>query len=236
AVLRSAVTALSAPEAPLVLAWVAGDIAHDERFAQLAQHAQIVLYNSSLVDNERAALCQLVEYLEHHPHLALADVAYLRLGPWQESVATFFDGKDAGALFELRHVEVTCGSDPEAYYLLGWLSSRLQWKTCSDDAFLDRHGEKIAFEIRREGAPRRISSVRLQSANVRFLAEADDEAETIHLSVCGDGSERHRYRAVVNPGIATLLERAILWGQNDRIFRDSLRAAGDILACRKERP
>ncbi|MBV8197949.1 MAG: glucose-6-phosphate dehydrogenase assembly protein OpcA, partial [Candidatus Eremiobacteraeota bacterium] len=222
--------------APVVLAWVAPEISRDERFAQLSQHVQIVLYNSSLIDNGHAALCELVEYLHHHPNLPLADVAYLRLGPWQESVATFFDGKDAGELFELQRVEIACGSEPEAYYLLGWLASRLSWKTCSSDAFLDRRGGRIAFEIHREGAPRRISWVRLQSSGVRFLAEAEAESETIHLSVCGGGKELHRYRAVVNPGIAALLERAILWGQNDRIFRDSLVAAGEMLACRKEWP
>ena len=233
-VLRSAIAALSAPEAPIVLLWVAPEIGSDERFARLSQHAQIVVYNSSLMDNGRAALCEVVDYLHHHRNLAFADVAYLRLGPWQESIATFFDGKDVGELFELQGVEVACGSDPEAYYLLGWLASRLNWRSCGGDAFLDRRGRRITFEIERKGEPRRISTVRLQSARVRFLAEADPKSETIHLSVCGGEREQHRYRAVVNPGIAALLERAILWGQNDRIFRDSLVAAGEILACRKE--
>ncbi len=232
-VLRSAIATLSAPEAPIVLLWIALGIGHDRRFAALSQHVQTIVYNSSLLDGGHAALCELVEYLHHHPNLPLADVAYLRLGPWQESIAVFFDGQDAGELFELRHVEVACGSEPEAYYLLGWLASRLNWKTCSNDAFLDRRGARISFQMHRQGEPRRIAWVRLESPRARFFADADPTSETIHLSVCAGDREQHRYRAIVNPGIAALLERAILWGQNDRIFRDSLVAAGKFLRAER---
>ncbi|HEY6327116.1 MAG TPA: glucose-6-phosphate dehydrogenase assembly protein OpcA [Candidatus Cybelea sp.] len=228
--LRSAIAALRLPEAPLVLLWIAPGIGNDPRFATLSEQVQTVVYNSSLVDSGHAALCELVDYVEHHPQLPLADIAYLRLAPWQESVAIFFDGKDIGELFDLRRVEIACGSEPEGFYLLGWLASRLQWRPCSERSLLTRRGDEIEFEIRREGEPRRISCVALSSSHSKFVAEVDKQAETIQLSVTGSSQHPRRYRAISNPGIAALLERAILWGQNDRIFHDSLNAAGEILA------
>jgi hypothetical protein len=39
---------------------------------------------------------------------------------------------------------------------------------------------------------------------------------------------------VKHPGIAALVERAILWGHNDRVFYDALATAGRILAQRGE--
>jgi len=228
--LRSAVAALRLSEAPLVLLWIAPGIAGDPRFAMLSEHVQMVVYNSSLLDGGHAALCELVDYVGDHPHLPLADIAYLRLAPWQESVAIFFDGKDVEELVDLQHVAIACGSEPEGFYLLGWLASRLHWTPSSANSLLNRYGKRVEFEIRREGEPRRVSCVALSSSRSKFVAQADPNAETIHLSVTGSSKHPQRYRAINNPGIAALLERAILWGQNDRIFHDSLGAAGEILS------
>jgi glucose-6-phosphate dehydrogenase assembly protein OpcA len=232
-ILRSAVGALRVPDAPVVLLWIAPGITGDARFASLCQDAQTVVYNSSLLDAGHEALCELVEYVEQHPDLPLADIAYLRLEPWQECVAIFFDGQVA-ELRDLQRVEIACGSEPEALYLLGWLASRLQWTPSSADALVNRFGKTVTFAIRREGEPRRIASIALTSSSSTFLAEVDKTQETILLSVTGAGKHGRRYRAIKNPGIAALVERAILWGRDDRIFHDALAAAGAILARRKE--
>jgi glucose-6-phosphate dehydrogenase assembly protein OpcA len=231
--MRSAVAALRLPEAPVVLLWIARGIERDPRFAMLGEDAQTVVYNSSLLDVGHAALRELVEYVEHHPELPIADIAYLRLAPWQECVAIFFDGKAVEELRDLQHVEIACGSEPEAFYLLGWLASRLQWTPCAPEALLSRLGRRIGFEIRREGEPRRIARVALSSSRSTFIAEVDASEETIRLSVAGADEHGRRYRAIKNPGIAALVERAILWGHDDRLFRNALAAAGEILAHRK---
>lgn len=233
-VLRSAVATLRLPEAPVVLLWIARGIGSDARFASLCEDAQTVVYNSSLLDVGHEALCEFVEYVEQNPKLSLADIAYLRLAPWQECVAIFFDGKTADELRDLERVEIACGSEPEAYYLLGWLASRLQWTPTAADALLSRDGKRVVFEIRRQGEPRRIARIALSSSRSIFVAEVDKSEETILLSATGSSKHGPRYRAIDNPGIAALVERAILWGQNDRIFRAALAAAGEILAQRKE--
>lgn len=231
--LFSAVSTLRLADAPVILLWIARGIGSDARFSVLCQDAKTIVYNSSLLDTGHETLRELVDYAADHPTLALADIAYLRLAPWQECVATFFDGKASAELRDLKRVEIGCGSEPEAFYLLGWLASRLGWKPSSADALVDASGKPISFEILREGEPRRIARIALHSSQSDFVAQLDANGDSILLSVSG---ARHgtRYEAVKHPGIAALVERAILWGQNDRVFFEALAAAGRILAQRGE--
>jgi hypothetical protein len=74
----------------------------------------------------------------------------------------------------------------------------------------------------------------LSSSRSNFVAQVDPSAATILLSVTGSSKHPLRYRAINNPGIAALVERAILFGQSDRVFQNSLATAGAILAQRKE--
>lgn len=226
--LRSAVGTLRLAEAPVVLLWAARGIGSDPRFAMLCDESQTIVYNSSLLDVGTDALMELVGYVARNAGLALADIAYLRLAPWQECVAIFFDGR-TDELTDLEQVEIACGTEPEAYYLLGWLASRLQWTATAGNALETKSGKRVAFRIVREGEPRRIARIALRSSRSAFVAEADNNQETILLSVTGSGEQRIRYRAINNPGIAALVERAILWGENDRVFRAALAAAGEIL-------
>jgi glucose-6-phosphate dehydrogenase assembly protein OpcA len=232
--LRSAVGALRLADVPVVLTWIASGIGEDARFDALCENVQTVVYNSSLVDTGHTALCELVDYVDSHPELPLADIAYLRLAPWQESVAIFFDGDAVAELTDLEHIQITCGSEPEAYYLLGWLASRLGWSPASADSLIGRSGKRVSYAIRREGHPRRIYRVELASAHSAFVAELDKDEETILLSVTGSREHGPRYRRIDNLGIPALVERAILWGRNDRIFQAALATAGTILAHRKD--
>jgi glucose-6-phosphate dehydrogenase assembly protein OpcA len=233
--LRSAISVLRLPEAPIVLLWIALGIGRDPRFAALSEHVQTVVYNSSLIDRADNALHELIAYVQDHPGLPIADIAYLRLAAWQESVAILFDGKEVvGELFDLRRIEIACGSDPEAFYLLGWLASRLEWTPCSPTALRNRFGTQVEFEIQRGGEPRRIRRVALSSSRSNFVAQIDETGEMIVLSAGGSAKETQRYRPINNPGIAALVERAILSSATDSVFRDALFAAGQILARRTE--
>jgi glucose-6-phosphate dehydrogenase assembly protein OpcA len=228
-VLRSAVGALRLPDAPVVLLWAARGVGSDPRFTALCEEAETVVYNSSLLDAGTEGLSELIAYVAENSSVALADIAYLRLAPWQECVAIFFDGKP-DELADLERVEVACGSDPEAYYLVGWLASRLEWTPSDPNALRSKSGKRIVFQITRQGEPRRVARVSLSSSRSTFTAEVDPSEETILLSVTGSSEHGARHRAINNPGIAALVERAILWGQNDRIFRAALAAAGELLA------
>lgn len=231
--LRSAVSTLRVADAPVILLWIARGIGGDARFAELCPDARTIVYNSSLLDTGHEALRELIDYAAAHPALVLADIAYLRLAPWQDCVATFFDGDAAPELRNLERVEVACGSDPEAFYLLGWLGSRLNWTPSGADALVDATGKTVRFEIHREGEPRRIARIALHSTQSSFVAQLDATGDSILLDVSG-ARHRTRHETVKHPGIAALVERAILWGENDRIFHDALAEAGRILEQRRE--
>jgi glucose-6-phosphate dehydrogenase assembly protein OpcA len=234
--LRYATDALRLPDTPVVLLWIASGIGEDARFTVLAHDVQTIVCNSSLIDLGIGAMCEFIDYAKEHPELPLSDISYMRLAPWQESVATFFDSKDArDDLFDLRRVEIECGSEPEAYYLLGWLASRLEWTPCGPAEMCNRFGTMIDFEITRGGEPRRIRKITLSSSQSQFAAQVDpNNHETILLNVTGLKSHPDRYSPINNTGIAALVERAILWGRNDQVFHDSLVAAGEILSRRKD--
>lgn len=232
--LTSSVAVLRLADAPVVLLWIAPGIGDDDRFCALAPEAQTVVYNSSLVDAGAGALRELVAYVANHPELPLADIAYLRLAPWQESIAILFDGEEAAELNELRRVEIECGSDPEGLYLIGWLASRLGWSAQNGGSLENALGGRIEFAMSRGGDPRRIRRVALCSSDSTFAAQADAAGQTIHLSVSGGRQRPERYRLVNDAGIAALVERAILTSQHDRTFQAALAAAGEILAQRAQ--
>lgn len=234
--LLSAISTLSLPEAPVVLIWVAQGIGEDPRFAALSKTMRTVVYNSSVLHDGDLALRELVTFVQYHPGVSIADLAYLRLAPWQEAVAIFFDHKDVvPELFDLRRVEICCGSASEAYYLIGWLASRLEWTPVEHGVFRNRFGTHIEFDFQREGRARRIRRIALHSSSTAFTAEIDDEnAEAICLTVRGEKSHPDRCRPINNIDIASLVERAILTAHSDRVFFESLLAAGDVLARRKD--
>jgi len=59
----------------------------------------------------------------------LRDLAWMRLRPWQDMIANFFDDPALlGELFSIRRLHIASGSDSEAFYLAGWLASRLDWQ------------------------------------------------------------------------------------------------------------
>jgi len=76
-------------------------------------------------------LTRLAAWGQERPGLEIEDLAWMRLEPWRERIAEFFDAPpfDA-ALSQLGalHVRHDAGARPAALLLVGWLASRLQWQ------------------------------------------------------------------------------------------------------------
>jgi glucose-6-phosphate dehydrogenase assembly protein OpcA len=232
--LQAALAMLELPEAPLVLAWLGGAVAREERFLTLARMASTVVVSSSLLSTDANALVDLTEFVESHPEIGVQDIAYLRLAAWQELVAEFFDEPEFLAELErIREVEVTAGSDPEMYYLLGWLASRLAWAPCAEDQFCNSAGDTIAFTLTREGAARRLSSVVLKSAGVTFTASVHPDDDTaVCLEITGAKQRERRCAPLHTLDIASLIERAILRSGRDEVFIETLTVAKEMLERR----
>ena len=72
--------------------------------------------------------------------------------------------------------------------------------------------------------------VTLRSKNGRFVAEVGhDDPDAIILESSIGKTQRHRCGPLGGVDIASLVERAILEGEGDRVFRDTLAVATELL-------
>jgi 6-phosphogluconolactonase len=236
--LAGALGSLELPEAPLVLAWIAANLSRDPRFPVMAQHADTVICGTSAINPDTSQLRDLIAYTEGCPECEIRDVAYLRLGPWQELVAELFDEPQfANEIGNIRSVEVTCGSDAEMYYLLGWLASRLGWSPAAPNQFSNVSGNLVRFDLARRGEPRRLQRVALATQNLSFVAETvANDPSVARLSITGSDRPHERFAPVRSLDIASLVERAILTQHRDEMFRESLSMAKHILERQSPTP
>lgn len=218
---------------PRILLWVAPRTASDERFMRLAPEVQTILLDSSRALDDESALRDLVAFRAAEPsNTAVHDLAYLRLAPWQEVVAEFFDAQAfVEDLFDLRRVTIASGSDAEGYYLLGWLASRLGWEPDGERRFRNRKGAReIGYEIEREGQARRVKRIALESHATRFVAElCSNDPGAVSVEVSGAKQRKARVEPLHDVDITSLLERAISHAQADSVFFESLEVAGRLL-------
>ena len=232
--LQSIAASLLPAGVPPILLWVAPQTAGDARFVALAPEMRTILLDSSRARDDDGALRDLVAFHEKYPeNAAIHDLAYLRLAPWQEVVADFFDERAfVEDLFDLNKVTIACGSDAEGYYLLGWLASRLSWEPTGDKTFRPRRGARtIAYEIVREGTARRVLRITLESRATHFQAElCNGDSTAVTLEVTGAKKRPARVAPLHDVDVASLLERAILHDQADTVFRESLAVAGQLLS------
>jgi glucose-6-phosphate dehydrogenase assembly protein OpcA len=112
------------------------------------------------------------------------DLAWSRLEPWREAVASFFDGPEAAAYVErIAVVEVAAGGPESAggltaagAYLAGWLASRLGWERGEDAGAPWRRPDGGRVELRF----RRADVAAGDPESVRIVA--DDEPATSFLA------------------------------------------------------
>jgi glucose-6-phosphate dehydrogenase assembly protein OpcA len=137
--LPSCVGALCATDVPMTLVWLARVHVDDPAFEPLASAATRVVLDSS--QNSLASLSQLVRWARGRPESdrpGVADLAWTRLGSWQELCSRMFDPPHLRPLAE-RVVRLSLSQaspegatlGPEGALLLGWFATRLGWRAVS---------------------------------------------------------------------------------------------------------
>jgi glucose-6-phosphate dehydrogenase assembly protein OpcA len=226
----SLVQELSVPDIPTVLWWSGSRLLQSRTFSGLAQQAVTVLVDSSGKTSGEEIIRELGEFLTRFPHVVLADLAFMRLAPWQDMIAQFFDDPALREdLFSITALEIESGSDAEALYLAGWLGSRLSWEIAERDAFHDRRGHTIPFKRTDKGDQRRVVSVVLRANETTYCAALSNDAGVVALSVAGAKASPVRYVPLQNIDNTSLIERAILESSRDAIFETSLRTVRELL-------
>jgi glucose-6-phosphate dehydrogenase assembly protein OpcA len=227
----SLVQELSVPDIETVLWWSGARLLQSRTFSGIATGAGTVLVDSSGKVRGEETIRELGEFLSRFPNVALHDLAFMRLAPWQEMIAQFFDNPALREdLFSIDSLTIESGSDAEALYLAGWLASRLSWESCGRDEFCDRRGLKIPFAKMDKGDQRRVLSVVVTANDSIYraaLSETDDKV--VAVSVAGAKAGPVRYVPLQNIENTSLIERAILQKSRDDIFEVSLLTVRELL-------
>jgi glucose-6-phosphate dehydrogenase assembly protein OpcA len=229
--IRSLTQELTAPDVPTVLWWSGARLLQSRTFKGLAELASGVLVDSSGKARDEETIRELGEFVARFPNVALSDLAFMRLLPWQDMIAQFFDDPALReSLFSLTSLRIESGSEAEALYLGAWLGSRLSWEVADRDTFRTRDGRLIPFEKIQKGDQRRVLSVALTSTDSRYLAALSEcDPGVACLSVTGARAKPTWCMPLQSIDNTSLIERAILQGGADRIFESSLLTVRDLL-------
>ncbi len=228
--IRSLVEELMVPQLPTLMWWSSKELGAHPVLAELVVLASKVVLDSSGDTIDETTLAQLNAFHASNPALVLDDLAWMRLAPWQEMIAQFFDDETLRAiLMEPRSLEIDAGSRAEAVYLAGWLASRLGWTVTGNASMRTREGSDIALKIGLSGEPRRVYRVSIESPGSRCTAELGDDLTTVELHVSGNGERPAWFVPLHNVRNLELLERFILTSATDEIFEAALRSAGELV-------
>lgn len=211
------------------LFWAGRDLS-DPRFEALAALGTTVIVDSSRAADGTASICKLAE-INTAADRYVRDLSYMRLLPWQDMVAQFFDdGELLRELPRIECVEIASGSEPEAYFLAGWLASRLSWKPCGRNELCNESGTTIRVEIERRGDPRRVLGVVLRSGSSVFSATLEpDSPDLVCLSVSGKAERERRCAPLRDVDLVSLVEQAMFVPNRDEIFGHALQMARAII-------
>lgn len=216
---------------PTVLWWTSSHVLDNQTLTALTDLATTLVVDSSGSARGGETIGELSAFRARYPGVALRDLAFMRLAPWQDMIAQFFDDPALFAdVFSLTQLEVDAGSDAEALYLAGWLGSRLSWKACDVHTFCTRDGRMVPLVRRTRGDPRRVVRVTLISFDSTYSAELSDDERVVRLSVGGAKEKPQWYVPLQSIDNISLIERAMLSTGSDQIFETSLQTVGELLA------
>lgn len=257
--IASCVTTLCATDVPTTLVWLGRVHIDDPVFEPLARDASRIVLDAA--QGSLGSLASVVYWSRTRAGVerpGVANLTWTRLAPWQEMCARMFDEPRLRALAShVTGVTLVQSSapgapmGPEGALLLGWLATRLGWKTgaLAGKLRLQRpDGGQVHASLCGEPSTRvarnALLAVRLEAAaggvTMRGTVERDagDDAVTWRLEATPAGGEPRRIEQHVrlNPwATATLLERTLHRPTHDAALADSAAWAdelgGEELAC-----
>lgn len=258
----SAIEAFLLPELPTTLVWLGRVHETDPIFEDLANDANRIILDSEYTSV--ASVIQVASWARKQPNAPqIADLAWTRIATWQEMLARFFDDAATRDLaMKVTKIRIVQASEsgarlgPEAALLLGWVGTRLGWKTArlaGAMRFKRPDGGTITVELgsvaRPEGvAPHTLATVMVEAGDdahapalrgtiERELASglAEREGTTVDADVVvwklhrEDGTDiEQRVRLRANKA-AKWLERTLHRPAIDNAFTESVAFAESII-------
>jgi glucose-6-phosphate dehydrogenase assembly protein OpcA len=252
----SAMESFLVPEIPTALVWLGRVHVDDPVFQDLANDAHRIVLDSTYTSI--ASLLHVAKWARTQPNAPhIADLAWTRISMWQEMLARFFDEADTrGLADQISKVSLKQASDagerlgPEPALVLGWIATRLGWKTSRLGGalrFKRPDGGSVVVELgsvpRPRGvAPQTLSVLSVEAGEMRgeILRElgsglAADETSTVDADVVvwkramgAAPAIEHRVRMGANKA-AKWLERTLHRPASDAAFTESVAFAEQIV-------
>lgn len=152
---------LLAPGVPVVLWWLGDVPAEPSAFEQLADRSDVVVVDSSQFDLTDLTTLQRYVTQRARRTQSISDIEWLRLRPWQESLARFFDDPAAlAALSRADSLEVAFHTpargdfaSAKAALFAGWFAARLSLKTPATIRWAPREHGRALWLSRPDGQP-----------------------------------------------------------------------------------
>jgi len=224
------VTTLCPSGVPTLLWWSGMREGSRPAFEALLPLSDTLLVDSSGAVRDEATLRVVADFHRARPGVVLRDLAWMRLSPWQDMIANFFDNPALlNELYTIRKLFITSGSAAEAMYLGGWLASRLGWTASGRDAFTDARGKEISFARRIDGEIRRVHSICLDSETSWYHGEVTEDPTVVSIWVEGEHARDVRLFPLPLIDTASLIERAILEQGPDEVFETTLCTVSTLL-------
>lgn len=136
-VLSSVVAPLLISELPTFLWWPSGEFSNNLIFEDLAQVADRLIFDSARLGNDAHAVADYRTLIDEPTDPIVGDFTWLRLAPWRQLTAQFFDPPDTLKSLEyIDSISIAYAQDREdsgsgfaaALLICGWLGSRLGWE------------------------------------------------------------------------------------------------------------
>jgi glucose-6-phosphate dehydrogenase assembly protein OpcA len=186
----SAIEAFLVPEIPTALVWLGRVHTDDPIFEDLANDADRIVLDSEYTSI--SSVIHVASWARQQPNApSIADLAWTRIATWQEMMARFFDDSStrelATKISRVRLVQADSGGaaiGSEAALLLGWLATRLGWKTsrlAGALRFKRPDGRNVAVELGSVARPKGVAPHALAAVTI----EAGDESKNpaLHGSI-----------------------------------------------------
>lgn len=251
----SAIESFLVPEIPTALVWLGRVHVDDPVFQDLANDAQRIVLDSTYTSI--ASLLHVAKWARTQPNAPhIADLAWTRISMWQEMLARFFDEADTRPLADqITKLSLNQASGagerlgPEGALVLGWIATRLGWKTSRLGGvlrFKRPDGAAVSVELgavpRPEGvAPQTLAGLKIEAGAMRGEIERE-----LGTGLAGDESTKdadvvvwrrnlgespaieHRVRLGANKA-AKWLERTLHRPASDPAFTESVAFAEQIV-------
>ncbi|MBZ5535118.1 MAG: glucose-6-phosphate dehydrogenase assembly protein OpcA [Acidobacteriia bacterium] len=245
-----------------VFVWWKGSRFFDSEFlAAISGVCDRLILDSKNFASPESDFAQLEEYIKaHRGRLAVSDVAWHRLMQWRELASQFFDPLVLrGHLEHIENVTVEYNKrsvdgsivPPQAYLLLGWLGSRLQWEVLGAEAGNEERRFHLCPKAGGHGitAVIRPADARLELSGhlVSFEMVTGEEWATTFRIAKGEDPNCARteiafaklppFRRAVPLRIyndAELIARQLEIFGHDRIYEESIEMAADLVRALKQ--